>query len=405
MKTDDLVKVINYWQEVAEEAAVLPRDIIDKIDLKSKKITVLTGVRRSGKSSVLRYLFQKVSRENPALYINFEDPFFVLNNGPQIIEEVIESYQEYFSADLKFVFFDEIQNIKNWEKAVRKYEEAGKIKIFVSGSSAKLLAGEYATLLTGRHQSYELFPLSFKEYLRFEKMEIKSKKDRIVKDEKLKRCLREYLQTGGFPEVVLTKNTEYAKQYFADILQKDIIGRFDLRQKETITEMAAFLLSNSGNLVSLSSLRRLYQLAFPAVVNYLDYFSQAYLLFFVPQFSFSIKRRQKALKKVYGVDTGLLAAVSLSYSADWGRMLETAVFLELKRRGHEVFYYKTAANQEVDFVYKDGKNLTPLQICWDLDNEKTKKRETSSLTSARKELKTDKGFILTAESAVDWFLF
>lgn len=399
MASLELAKIIEFWQKVALEKELLPRLISSDINLNNRKVTDIVGVRRCGKSSLLRFLYRKVLKNNNAMYINFEDPYFVLNNGPEVIESLIEAFQAYYSPNLKYIFLDEVQNVNSWERAVRKYEEAGKIKIVISGSSSKLLDGELATLLTGRHQSYHLTPLSFAEFLDFEKIEIKSKKDLIIKDSVADRALVQYLKTGGFPETVLEKDIEYAKQYFHDILQKDIISRFQINEKETIEEMAAFLLSNCGNLISTASLKRLYGLSFESVEKYLGYFSQAFLMHFISQFSFSLKSRQKSIKKAYGVDTGLVGAVSLSYSADWGRMLENTVCLELLRRGKEVFYYHTESRQEVDFVYKEAGEIIPIQVCWDLSDPKTLNREIVALKACQRELKTDKGLIIVSKKS------
>lgn len=404
METQELLNVIDYWHNVARKTTVLPREIIETIDLSGKKVVDITGVRRSGKSYILRSLWQKVSSGDNALYINFEDPYFDTNNSLRVLERLIEVYQEYHSSNLKFVFWDEVQRIPGWERVVRKYEEGGTPKFVVTGSSADLLDGELATLLTGRHESYKVWPLSYKEYLQFAGIEINSKKDFYLKTDTLEKELMNYLLNGGFPEVILTKKSEYAKSYFGDILEKDIFARFDVRDKVTVRQMAVFLLSNFGNLVSQKALGRLYDLSFLSVKKYLNYFSESYLLGFLPLFSFSFKKSQKALKKVYAIDTGLAAAVSYSFSPDFGRILENIVYLELMRRNKEIFYYKTANGGEVDFIIREKNKLIPLQVCWDMADKKTSDRENKALKEAQKELKTKEGFILTAKTVIPWLI-
>lgn len=391
-----MLKVIDYWQKVAGETVVLPRMATEKIDLKSRKIIDVTGVRRSGKSFILRALWQKVSKNNNALYLNFEDPYFEADFPPSNLEKTIEIFREYYSHDLKYIFWDEVQRIAGWERVVRKYEEAGKMKFVVSGSSAKLLKGEMATLLTGRHESIIVFPLSFSEYLRFNNIRVENKKDLVLKGMTLHKEFKRYLVSGGFPETVITGKMEYVKNYFGDILEKDIFARHDVRDKMALRKMAVFLLSNCGNQVSQRSLGRLYGLSFPAVDNFLDYFSESFLLFFVPRFSYSLKQSQLASRKIYAVDTGLAGVVSYGFSADWGLMLENAVYLELIRRGEEVYYYKTKSGGEVDFILRKKDKPVPVQVCWDLAVPKTLDREIKALKEAQRELNSREGYILTA---------
>lgn len=391
---ESLIKIIEYWQGVAVAEELYDRDVVKEIDTGGRKVVDIVGIRRSGKSSLLRILYRRLSLQKKGVYINFEDPFFTVHNEPFVIEELIETYLTFFSKELKYIFLDEVQNITGWERAIRKYEEGGKYKFFVTGSSAKLLDGDLSRLLTGRHQSSRLLPLSFKEFLQFKNYPKLLKKDLIIKQRELGQMLKEYLLTGGFPEVVLTGKTEYLRQFYSDILQRDVIGRFDIRDRETIEKIGVFLLANAGNLLSIRSISRQYELSFPVTQNYLDYLAQSFLVYFVPQFSYSLKTQQKALKKVYGGDTGLINVASLKFSENLGRVLENAIYLELLRRKKKVYYFQTKGGKEIDFVVSDNGKFTGIQVCWDLSDALTSKREREALDEAQKELKLEDKIII-----------
>jgi len=394
--TQQLVKIIDFWKKSVEKDELYDRLILEKIDHKSKEIVDLVGPRRSGKSSILKLIIRRLKLSDNFLYINFEDPFFVTHNNPQIIEEMVAVFREYFNPRLDYLFFDEIQEINQWEKAIRKLRDGEKVKIFITGSSSKLLSGEISSLITGRHLSYNISPLSFSEFLVFRKIKIRAKKDIILKERNTLRMFGEYLKIGGFPEAALTADVELLKNYFYDILQKDIVMRHNIREKEVLEKMAVYLLSNSGKITSMESLKAAFNISFFAAQTYLKYFKESFLVFELPQFSYSLKKQSKALKKIYAVDIGLANAVSFKFSEDKGRMLENAVFLELKNKKGELYYYKTKNNLEVDFLVKEKTKVKKLiQVCWTLEDKKTKEREIKSLMVAMDELKLKNGFILT----------
>lgn len=391
-----LVKIIDFWLKSVGKDELFSRAVIEKINFSGKEIIDLVGPRRSGKSSILKLIIKRLKLNGNFLYINFEDPFFVDHNYPQIIEELTLVFKEYFNQDLKYVFFDEIQEINHWEKAVRKLRDGEKFKIFITGSSSKLLSGEISTLITGRHLSYKVFPLSFAEFIFFKKIYLKSKKDIILQEKKLLSEFGEYLKIGGFPEAVLSDNQELLKNYFFDILQKDIVMRYDVREKDILEKMAVYLLSNAGNIISIESLKEMFNISFAAADSYLGYLKDSFLIFELIQFSFSLKKQSKALKKIYAVDIGLANNVSFKFSEDKGRALENIVFLELKKDGKEIYYYKTKNNLEIDFLVKEKAEIKSLiQVAWSLDDEKTKEREIKNLSIALDELKLKNGLVLT----------
>ncbi len=391
-----LVKVIEFWRESIKPDELQNRDIIGAVDLKSREIINLVGPRRSGKSSILKLIVKHLELKDNYLFINFEDPIFITNNDPAVIEELIQVFREYYNPKLEYLFFDEIQEITHWERVIRKLRDGDKFKIFLTGSSSKLLSGELSTLLTGRHQSYRILPLSFMEFLVFRGVAVTSKKDLVLKEKTILKMFDEYLSIGGFPEIVLTNNRELLKSYFFDILQKDIVMRYDVREKEILQKMAVYLMSNAAKIVSVETLKNTFMISFALASSYIGYLKESFLIFDLPQFSYSLKTQHKALKKIYSIDQGLSNAVSFKFSEDNGRALENVVFLELLKRGDEIYYYMTAGNQEVDFLLKQGRGMTGLiQVSWSLEDKKTRHREIRALSQAMEETNINQGTILT----------
>lgn len=393
--SDSLVKLIQFWQDVAREGPLNPRSLVDTIDTKTKEVVDIVGIRRGGKSSILKLLIQKLKLQDNFLYINFEDPFFVEHNTVQVIDDLIATYQDYFNPGLRYLFFDEIQVIDHWEKAIRKLRDSGKFKVYITGSSSKLLSSELASLLTGRHLSHKLQPLSFQEYLAFKGVQFSGKKDVILKAGALLKQFTEYMAIGGFPEIVLTGNQTLLKQYFFDIIQKDIVMRHAVRETAKLEKMAVFLMSNSSKIVSLESLKKTFDISYKMVSTYLDYFKECFLLYEIPQFSFSLKTQAKALKKYFAADCGLANVVSIRFSEDRGRVLENSVYLHLQQKFDDIYYYKTKNNLEVDFVVKAGVGKTAIQVSWSINDPKTRDRELRALVAAMDELRLSKGLVLT----------
>lgn len=396
-RTEQIIKVIDFWKKNAEQGLLHPRSTLDNMDLKSKEIVDLLGPRRSGKSSLLKLIARKV-RPNGFLFINFEDPFFVENQDPGIIEEILAVFYEYYSPDLRYLLFDEIQGIPQWERYLRKLRDTEKYRIFVTGSSASLLSREIAALLTGRHLSYPVFPLSFKEFLQFKEVEIKNKKDLVLKESMIKKRFADYLQIGGFPEVVLTGKQELLKNYFFDIIQRDIMMRHSVRETKILEKVAVYTLTHSAKIISIEALKKTFDSSFALITAYLEYLKEAFLICELPQFSYSLKKQEKALKKIYAIDTGLAEWVSFKFSEDKGRMLENVVFLQIKRMQKEIYYYKTRNHLEIDFMIREKNKIQNLiQVSWTLEDIKVKDREVKSLVEGMKELKIEEGLILTYE--------
>lgn len=372
----------------------------------TKDVVVVKGVRRAGKSTILRQfiygLIKKIDKKQ-LLFINFEDSRFAGSLSLDLIERIFNVYLEYMKPKGEiYVFLDEVQNIPGWEKWVRTKHELKQANIFVTGSSSKLLGKEFGTALSGRYVNLTVYPLSFTEFLNFRNLKIKDKKDMEVHKIKIKQLLREYLLFGGFPKITLTE-TEFEKKqqlsaYFESILLKDIVARHNLKSYEKLKKLAVYLLTNISKPHTINSLKNALNLPYDTSEKYFEYMKDAYLVFDVYSHTYSLKEQYKLPRKVYCIDIGLRNITSFAFSQDIGRLCENAVFLELKRKEKNVFYWKDKQNREVDFVVKEGLKAKELiQVSWDIKNEKTKKREIRSLLKAMKEFRLKECLIITED--------
>lgn len=363
----------------------IPRDLDVEKFLKTKQITVISGVRRSGKSTLL---LQFAKHFDQYYYINFEDDRLI-NFRVEDFAQLMLVFKKMFSA--KTIFMDEVQNVPGWERFVRRLYEEG-YKIFVTGSNAKLLSSELATHLTARYFKIELYPFSFVEFLKFKNISAKASdsdgKANILKN------FDYYLQTGGFPEMVKYDDVEFLKRTYEDVIYKDLLVRFKIREVEAFKQLSSYLFSNFTKIVSYNSLKNI--LGFKSVMsvkNHINHLQESYLLFSIYKYDFSLKKQYTADKKIYVIDNGLRNAVSFSVSEDKGRQLENLVFLELKRRGHEVYFFKD--KQECDFIIKEkNKITTAIQVTNVLD-EHNEGREMGGLCAALKQFSLKHGIILT----------
>lgn len=398
MHYKELVQIIDFWQKIAKKNNLHSRAISQSIHLPSKEVIDIIGVRRGGKSSLCKLLIKNFATADNFLYMNFEDPFFISENGPKIIEQLVEVFQEYFSPNVQYLFFDEIQEIPGWEKAIRKLREMEKFTIVITGSSSTLLSQELSSRLTGRHRSFTVYPLSFREFLQFRGRDYTQSKDIMIHHTALLKEWHHFLRLGGFPEIVATEDLALLKQYVFDIIQKDIVRRNDIRDKSALEKLLIYLYSNTSNIFSVRAIAKAFQLS-PAVVSqYLQYFQESFLVVELPRFSFSLKTQQHSLKKIYALDTGMVQVTGFAFSQNQGKLLENAVCIELHRRGHDIYYYKTAHTTEVDFlVYEHQAPSTLIQVSWSLRDPKTKQREVTALLQAMNELHLTRGLILTDE--------
>lgn len=373
----------NFEKKLEIIARQVPKEFIE-----SKKISVISGIRRSGKSTLLK----QISRNfDDFYYFNFEDER-LLDFEASDLNILYEALMELYGQQ-KVFFFDEIQNVYGWEKFVRRLFEDGK-KIFITGSNAKLLSSELATTLSGRHLKMELYPFSFVEFLDYEKF---PRKDFYDTEERsvLAKNFSRYLEYGGFPEVVISKNRKELEQLYQDVLIKDLIVRFKIRETKIFREIALYLLSNITAPMSFNNVRAMVGVkSVTTVKNYVDFFEEAYLFFSLFKFDYSIKKQIINDRKIYSIDTGLANAVAFKFSDNIGANLENVIFIELKRRGKEIFYFRD--KKECDFVVRRGlKIIEAIQVSQSLADPKTAEREIEGLLEAMEKFKLKTGLIIT----------
>lgn len=311
---------------------------------------IITGIRRCGKSTLMHQMIKKTA-EDKSLYVNFESPFlynFSMNDFSRL-DNIIQK------TGANWLFFDEIQTIEKWELYVRQKLDEG-YKVVVTGSNASLLSSELGTKLTGRHISQELFPFSYKEFITFKALQPE------------KESAKDYLHKGGFPEYLKTEDLFQLSSLFDDILIRDIVARFGIKEIKSLQNLALYLITNVGNRFSASKMRQPLSISSTSTItNWLTYLENSYLFSFVPMYSHSLKAMLVNPKKVYCVDSGLLQSLSLKGSEDWGQKFENLIFTHLRRRHKEIFYFDNKGGAECDFiVMRHGKALNIIQVCYEL---------------------------------------
>lgn len=393
IEENKILEIIEEWNQYWQRNLIDRKISKEIIKFAGKEVIDIVGVRRSGKSSILALIIKNLNIDpKEVLFINFEEPAFVNHYSLDLLDKIWDTYKTNINPERKpYLFFDEIQLIPQWEKWVRKVRDLQLAHVFVTGSSSKLLSREFGTVLTGRHISFKIFPLSFKELLYFQgKVTLKDKISIISQKNILKKCFKEYLYKGGFPEIVLTDNKILLKEYFEDILYKDIVLRHEIRDVNNLRKLANFCLTSLGGKISYNSLKKTLGMSLDAIKDYLGYMEEAFLLFQVPIFSYSVKSHEYAPKKVYCIDNGLRNEVSFKFSKDEGKLAENIVFLKLKRNNDEVFYWQ--GRGEVDFVIKNKDNsLTAINVSF---SNKINERETKSLLEFKKKFRKTKELIL-----------
>lgn len=396
----ELEDEIRSKQIIGREAEVHFKNILD-----SKLIKVVSGVRRCGKSVFL----YKILKDEKFAYMNFDDER--LSNFDT--NQILASFYEIYGKDFNFIFLDEIQNLEKWELFVNRLKRAG-FNLFITGSNAKLLSKELATHLTGRHLTIELFPFSFREYLKAIgfKEDIQTTKGVSI----LKHELRNFINLGGFPEIVVEKEDSkiYTRELYRKIIDRDIINRYNIAYKKTFREIAMSLISNPSRGVSYNKIKNQFNLGSEHTVkNYLSYLEEAYLILLVNKFSYKPVEVEKSEKKVYIIDPGIVNSLSIKFMSDYGHIYENLVAIELFRRKSfnpniEFYYWENPQQEEVDFVIKEGLKVKQLiQVCYDISDLKTKEREIRAVLKASKELKCKDLLVITesyeAEEENEWF--
>ena len=367
-----LLSYNRFWSAGTIEAGI-ERDILSKClsQLESKEVIVLKGVRRCGKSTLMAQVIGNLLARgiNPThiLRVNLEEPLFSTEYSVELLEQIYRTYRERVNPAGKcWLFMDEVQNISGWESWVRGRSETEDIKIFVTGSSSQMLSREIGTKLTGRHISFEVFPLSFGEFLRFNDLDIGTELDYMAKKATVRNLFMDCMKYGGFPEVVLKQSTDdkelLLKNYFEDLLYRDIVTRHEIRDVANLRNLAVYLLTNVAKLTSVNKLKKNFTISQEKTENYVSAIMESYLLFQLQKFSFSLKSSMRAGFKPYAIDTGLRNRVAFSFSEDAGRLVENAVYCHLKRKHEEVYFH--ANGSETDFVVKEGMRVTRFIQVW-----------------------------------------
>ena len=360
----------------------------------SPEIVIITGIRRCGKSTLLQQIRAKQSEKD--YYINFDDERLVSFKVGDF-QMLLEVFHELF-GEQKIFYFDEIQNIEQWERFVRRLHDAGN-KVFITGSNARMLSRELGTHLTGRYLSCELYPFSFKEFISFKKPELLAKNHfkTSVKAEIIA-LFHEYFNDGGFPNFLKTKDELSLKTLFENILYRDIMVRNNITNEKEIKELVSYIAGNYARLSTNSDLAEYIGVKNPSTVKkYLGFFADSYLIFQTNKFDYSVSAQLLNPKKSYFIDNGLVRRVGFSFSDNLGHLLENLIFIELKRRGKEVYYYNK--RQECDFVIKEGKAITTaIQVTYTMPNEKNRKREIDGLLDAMTAYNLQSGLIITDDN-------
>lgn len=392
---DKLREIIKTWEQEVLQTNIFAREVLPFLrEQFGKQVPlVLHGLRRSGKT----YLMYKLMQESPgSVYINFEDERFS-GSSSEILEEIYSVYMGTNSPERPVMFLDEVQNIKGWEKFVSRL--SSKVKFVVSGSNATLMSSEYSSALTGRHIPVRIYPLSFSEYINASGI-LKPDLDITEMRARIRAKLADYIDFGGFPQASMMQDKFLLKSTFDSIIFRDVIPRFSIQNPAGIEALARYLVSNPGKPVSFRKLAPIANVRHEDTVkSYVEYLEKAYLFNILPRFDYSIRKQAINLKKIYPGDTSFTRYSGNLFSDERGRLIETVVCNELKRKDKSLFYWKDVREREVDFVVCQGlKPVSLIQVCERTEDEKVMKRETNVLFLAGEELAVSDLIILTETS-------
>jgi uncharacterized protein len=374
-----------------------------------KMIKVAIGMRRSGKTY---FLYQTINElldrgilKEQILLINFEDDRLLPMNAKemgQLIDAFYSLYPENHNRKC-YLFLDEVQNVENWHLVVRRYFDSKNVQLYLTGSSAKLLSKEINTSLRGRSLTLEVLPYSFQEYLTAHHITPKKRPFGQASFDVMRQQLLSYFSTGGFPAVQLMSKNEWRETlqgYIDTVILKDIIERHNVTNISLLKYLIITLLKNAAAVFSVNKFyndvkSQGYRISKDTVHNYLEYIQDAFLIFSIPFYSESERIKQNRPRKIYAIDNGLINAASISFSNNYGKLLENLVYLDLRRQNKTIYFYNTSDSHEIDFVTIDQEGKRELiQVTWDMSDTKTIEREQRALIQAEKELGI-KGKIVT----------
>jgi len=377
MKTQEVISSVIDAQraDIDKMPEGLPREILHEVPVIENFCSIITGIRRCGKSTLMLQILKKDKRKS--LFLKFED---IRLSGFET-SDFSRLNAEIERRNVKILFFDEIQIVEKWEIFINQKLNEGYL-VFITGSNASLLSKELGTHLTGRHLSSELHPFSYTEFLMFKNLENNVN------------SFTEYLQTGGMPEYIKNKRGAILQQLVDDILYRDIAVRNNIRNVDALREMTVYLVSNIGKPVSARKLTGLFGITSTSTVtDYFSYLKDSYIIDFVPQFDYSIKAQSRNPKKVYAIDLGIYHQIKTTFTEDHGCQLENAVYLHLRRKHKEIYYFKK--NGECDFVVMNkGKADQCIQVCYRVD-DLNMKRELGGLKSTMEYFGMKEGIVVT----------
>ncbi|MEK6915198.1 MAG: ATP-binding protein [Nanoarchaeota archaeon] len=395
MKKEDLFFVLfDQQKQFKEEQPTLRREAAKKAInlLKIKLPLIITGVRRCGKSYLLKIIKNELNlKDKECLYINFNDERLT-NFNVEDFQKITDFIHEQKYDEKCLLLVDEVQEVQKWEKWIDRMKENH--LLIITGSNSRLLSSELSTILTGRSLSLWLTPLSFKEFIEAKKIDLKDFNVDSKKQSTIRAEFNEYLKQGGFPKRFLTGQNIILKELYEQILYRDIASRFGKSSSKSIKEISLNLLSNPSSLVSIRQMSLMANIKnLGTVKTILDAFESAFLFFFVNKFDSSIKKQVQNPRKAYCIDNGFLVTLGFRLSEDQGKLLENLVAIELKRREKEIFYH--TEKNECDFVIREGNKITQaIQVCYSLTGE-NKEREVNGLIEALEKFKLKEGMILT----------
>jgi predicted AAA+ superfamily ATPase len=370
----------------------IPRDRLAVIEqaVSLPHAVILSGLRRVGKSTLLAQMAHKLGRD-AFYYLNFEDDRF-LGFQAEDANDLYQALVELFGERKVFVI-DEVQNVPGWETFVRRFMEMD-FKFYITGSNASLLSRELGTRLTGRYVPVELFPFSFREFMQFRNEPLPDLgRMKTVDTARMRTALSAYLKFGGIPDALKYPDLALLRTLYDDVLYRDIATRYRLEAVSALKELAFFLMSNPAGLVSFNKLKdQLHLGSVNTVKSYIDYMENSWLVFTLNLYDFSVKRQQIAPKKIFCIDCGLSNAVGFGSSPNTGRLLENLVFLTLRQKVKDIYYYTTPGGFEVDFYLPEQRRL--VQVTQNLDNPATREREMRALSDAIPSVKVEAALIL-----------
>ena len=381
------------FSEVGRANHMVNRDLYtEALDYAGSSALVIKGARRCGKSTLLKQIIRDKFQDD-FFYFSFDDERLI-KFGTEDFQALIETFIEKFGSR-RSVFLDEIQNVKGWELFISRLLREG-YRVFITGSNSNLLSKELGTHLTGRHIDLELYPFSFKEFLRSKKIEVLDPgKHTTTERSVISGAFREYFSKGGMPEVVTTGNDAILLQYTSDIIQRDIIGRHEIRKPQELKSIARFLIANASNEITFRSISHNLNMASEKTVKqYVEYLEDTYLVFQVERFSRKLKTVDKSPRKIYCIDNGIILKNAPDYRNNHGAILENIVALQLKRRGKDFYYYRHDSGAEVDFIIPSEHEM--IQVCYEIQPDNAA-REIRGFRKAMTDIKADKFIILTMD--------